>query len=518
MALSMTRPTKHPKSGVYRVRKVVPKPLRPIIGTGERIICLGTKDPAEARERAPAACQNIKTEFALAQASLGPAQRLTQKEVVAQCGAFYRAFVAEFEDDPGAPIGWEAGEDQLWARLERDGAGDTIGFNPNEIEIKEARRFLAVRGVAADDDSVRRFAVALFETKRRAMATLEGRAMGDYSPDVEAERFPPVEVQATAPQTPDALPAGKLLEAWAAERHPAAATRTKYAGTFRNIARVLGFDDVRRITPEHVLKFKQVRADEDKASKTIRLDILNAGAVCKWAVANHLLKANPFAGMVPRPSSKGELAREPFDDDDARRILIVSRREVGWMRWLPWLLCFTGARISEIVELRRRDVRQEAGVWILDIVPTTARAGKNPTFQRMIPLHPAVIQEGFLAYHAGLAKDPNGPLFPGIKADPRGSRVGPATTLTGRWMRKVVGITDPRKVPNHSWRHRMEDQLRIADVRPEVVDAITGRHNPRNAGAGYGKGFRRMPAAVLKDLCRIPSPLPAPPGHLPGPA
>jgi integrase len=188
------------------------------------------------------------------------------------------------------------------------------------------------------------------------------------------------------------------------------------------------------------------------------------------------------------------------------------------MRWLPWLLCFTGARISEIVELRRKDVREEAGVWILDIVPTAARQGKNKTFQRMIPLHPAVITEGFLDYHRGLPKDPAGPLFPSIKADPRGSRVGPATTLTGRWMRKVVGITDPGKVPNHSWRHRMEDQLRIADVRPEVVDAITGRQNPRNAGAGYGKGFRRMPAAVLKELCRIPTPLPASPGHLPGPA
>jgi hypothetical protein len=301
----MTRPTKHPKSGVYRVRKVVPKPLRPIIGTAERIISLGTKDPAEAREKAPAACQKIKAEFALAQASLSPARRLTAKEILAWCGDRYRALVAEFEDDPGDPSGWEAGEDHLWARLERDEAGDITGFIPNDIEMKEARQFLAARGVAADDDSIQRFAIALFQTRRRAMATLEGRATGDYSPDPVARTFPPLEVQPTAPQTRDVLPAEKLLEAWAAERHPAAATKTKYAGTFRSIARVLGFDDVRKIIPEHVLKFKQARAGEDKANKTIRLDILNAGAVCKWALANHLLKANPFAGRSRALAARG---------------------------------------------------------------------------------------------------------------------------------------------------------------------------------------------------------------------
>jgi hypothetical protein len=53
----------------------------------------------------------------------------------------------------------------------------------------------------------------------------------------------------------------------------------------------------------------------------------------------------------------------------------------------------------------------------------------------------------------------------------------------------------------------MEDELRKVRALPEVMDAITGRNNPRNAGAGYGKGFRGMPAEVLSDLRRIPSPL-----------
>ena len=49
----MTRPSKHPKSGVYRIRRVVPPHLRGVNGLGrERIITLGTKDAKEAAKKA----------------------------------------------------------------------------------------------------------------------------------------------------------------------------------------------------------------------------------------------------------------------------------------------------------------------------------------------------------------------------------------------------------------------------------------------------------------------------------
>jgi len=49
--------------------------------------------------------------------------------------------------------------------------------------------------------------------------------------------------------------------------------------------------------------------------------------------------------------------------------------------------------------------------------------------------------------------------------------------------------------------------LRISRVPIEAQDAITGRHNPRNTGAGYGRGFRGMPDETLKELRKVPSPL-----------
>jgi integrase len=296
-----------------------------------------------------------------------------------------------------------------------------------------------------------------------------------------------------------------LLDDWAAERKPAANTLRTYRRTLRLIREAVGVDDARKVDKATVTKFKKGRLAAGLNPGTVADDILAAGAVFNWAVRNGLLPSNPFEGMAPRPTGRGEAPRDGYTDEDAQRILEAARKEAGWRRWLPWLCAFTGCRISEAADLRRRDIRREGGVWIVDFVPTAARAGKNADFQRMVPVHPALSAEGFLAYADGVPAD--GPLFPDIHADADGARSKSATSAHTRWLRGTVGITDPRKGPSHSWRHRMEDELRKVRALPEVQDAITGRKNQRNAGAGYGKGFRGMPAETLKDLERIPSPL-----------
>ncbi|MGG5888292.1 DUF6538 domain-containing protein [Falsiroseomonas sp. HC035] len=420
VALPMTRPTKHHKTGVYQVRKSVPKSLRNIVGKGELVRSLGTKNPVEAKRLALVTIAEFDQVIEQARRGERPIWMLPQG-TTGQAGA---------------------------------GEPDHAGSTPMEM---------------------------------RAAA-------------------PPSSLRAAA-QAIEPLAAAALLDAWSAERGPSPRTRQRYGTIFRTVARVLGFDDVRRITPADVVKFKRHRLEVEKLDVgTVEDDIRGAGGVCKWGTTNHLLPANPFAGLAPKAMRKLAV-RHGYDDDDAKRLLLAARAETGWLRWAPWLLCFTGARIGELAELRRGDVREDGGVQILDIRPHEMRPGKNETMQRMIPLHPALIAEGFLKYVEALPPKPAGPLFPSITPDPHGKRDTPAQTILGRWVRTKVKIIDPKKAPAHSWRHRMEDELRRVRALPEVQDAITGRHNPRNAGAGYGRGFRGMPEEVLKELSRVPSPL-----------
>ncbi len=497
----MTRPTKHPKTGIYRVRKAVPLRLRAAAGVREWVVGLATKDAAEARQKAPQALAQIAAMQARAEAVASPPRALSHREIMEVAADWYRGFVADWEDDPGDPEHWE-----ILADVTADQAGET-GIYLRPEDIAEARRVLEGRGISADPVSVRLLAETIWERKQSAARVLEARAEGDYSPDPMLARLP-------APKEPGAgtrqpLPGDEVVKAWAAERNPSQATLRKYHRVFRHLARILGFDDVRRITPEVVVKFKQARTAEKVDPGTIADDVLAAGTVCNWAAKNKMLPGNPFAGLAPKVLRRGPAPREPYTDDEAKRVLLAARNETGWLRWGPWLLAFTGARVSEFADMRRGDVRREGDVWIFDVRPISGREGKTDNFQRMIPIHPAIIAEGFLAYVDGLPAAPSGPLFPSLSPDPSGSRTIPGTSKMGRWIRGAkVGIKDPKKAPNHSWRHRIEDELRKVRALPEVQDAITGRFNPRNAGEGYGKGFRGMPDEVLRDLAKVPCPVP----------
>jgi hypothetical protein len=182
VALPMTRPTKHPKTGVYQIRRRVPKALQGIIGKAERVISLGTKDPEEAKRRAPAANRKIDEEFAAARATLEPVRRLSHREIAALCGELYRETVGHWEDDPGTAEDWKAYADHLHDELERDETtGDAVG--PSPADLAEAKRITQARGIPADFDSIRRLAVAFYKTKLKIAETLSRRAEGDYSPD-----------------------------------------------------------------------------------------------------------------------------------------------------------------------------------------------------------------------------------------------------------------------------------------------------------------------------------------------
>ncbi|RVT91686.1 hypothetical protein EOD42_20380 [Rhodovarius crocodyli] len=503
----MIRPTKHPRTGIYHVRKAVPAALRGVVGKREWIENLGTKDPDEAKRLAPAAVTRIEAMHRVALSAIGTPRRLTQKELMAYAGEWYREFMGAWEDDPGDVEGWERWQDILSDNLDEEDDGSR-SYLYRQPDMDEAASYLRGRGVSPDRETIRTFSRVLNSVKHRAARKLAERAGGDYSPDPNLITFPALRSTPPAEPTTPTLTWAALLALWAAERRPAAATQKKYGAVSRTIVRVLGFDDVRRVSPQDVVTFKQARLAEGTSVKTLSDDILAAGAVSAWAVKNRILTDNPFKGLAPAQVKRGEASRQGYSDEEARRILAASRVETNpLLRWTPWLMAFTGARISELVEMKRGHVKQEAGVAILDIRPTKDREGKNATFQRMLPLHPAVLSEGFLSYVAGLPSDPNGPLFPSLQVK-RGTLAAKAATDIGRWIRKTVGITDAAKAPNHSWRHRMEDELRKVRALPEVQDAITGRHNPRNAGAGYGRGFRGMPDEVLKDLARVPSPLP----------
>lgn len=57
------------------------------------------------------------------------------------------------------------------------------------------------------------------------------------------------------------------------------------------------------------------------------------------------------------------------------------------------------------------------------------------------------------------------------------------TNRLAQWVRGL-GITDPRKAPNHSWRHWVKTELDRVGCSERLADAIQG-HSQRSEGDRY---------------------------------
>ena len=123
MALQMIRPTKHQRSGVYRLRLAIPKRLQ---ATSERLYCrlaefiesLGTKD---AKRLAPEAEIRLGGRLAVVEADHpGAPLTLTDRQCLALAGEWYRNKVMAAGDSPGSTHVCSLGRSALWDRVERD--------------------------------------------------------------------------------------------------------------------------------------------------------------------------------------------------------------------------------------------------------------------------------------------------------------------------------------------------------------------------------------------------------------
>ena len=508
MALAMTRPTKHPKSGTYVVRMAIPEDIRDACKRryGARTELrenLGTKDAKQAKASAPAAMDRLRAKLAAARLDLaGGPSVATDRDIAALAGDFYRDQLATYGDNPGPWEGWDIAEDCLYDQIEQV---EEDPASPRYLRLRqrdrdEAASRLSARGMATDPETVRRAAEAIFHADLSFAQSMKRRATGDWSPDGNLERFPTAARQvAASPPPPAGLTYDDLLTGWARDRgldmnaRPIARAAYDRKQTIRRLGDFLGHRDATRVTKADAVRWKEDMQARGRAVATVRNDLSEMSAVWTWAIRNGKLELNPFAGISPAKEKGKKRQRRAFTQAEAVAILTAARGNSGYMRWLPWVCCLTGARISEVCQSTKDDLVTLSGVPVLRITDEgdadddTIRSIKNEDSRRNVPIHPALIAEGFLDYVGSLPA--GSALFPDARPDNVfGLRSTNAGKKVSRWLRTDLGIADPRISPNHSWRHFFISACRAAEMNPEVRSALTGHSARMDESAGYGDG------------------------------
>ena len=377
-------------------------------------VSLRTAEPTEAKVRQAKLAAYLETVWqALREDSPIP---LTHRQATALAGRLYRAWASgegreqttsvivmpngewkpDYASADNVPDFWEAAGrhlDEVEAddhdflseveRPKRDGREVEPKARPLERTFGLLiDRLLLHEGIRRVDTASREMLLKAFHLALKdAFEARERNARGDYQPDPNAKRFPEFErTNAKSPPSPSRR--GKprqtlsgLLEDWWKEARASnrtISTYDSYARTIRQLIGFLGHDDASRITADEVIRFKDHRVAHGVSLKTVRdSDIAALRSVFGWAVANRRMASNPTDGVKLKSAKVVRTRPKGFSVEEATALLshalryAPSDREnpktAAAKRWAPWLCAYTGARVGEIVQLRKQDIRSANG-------------------------------------------------------------------------------------------------------------------------------------------------------------
>ncbi|WP_312857840.1 DUF6538 domain-containing protein [Mesorhizobium zhangyense] len=517
----MPSPTRNPDTGIFQYRVRVPTDLverakgksimlpvdgrhRPVkIGVQVKV-SLSTRDLREAKERFREVDAIVQTYWDGLRK--GP-QPLTMKQVYALAGEMRAVFIEAFDDEPGTPETWL----QVMKANAEAGAGTSSLAIPTpavKLAAMEKRfgglvsAYLAGKGLHVDEKSRKALVGVVAEPLSDAARINMAKASGDYSDTGETQRYPKF-VPTEVPQTATGKTAFKsIIDEEVRRRSLGTEGRTVNSKSISKFRRHTDAFEAHRdnkdaatITPQEVRVWVEALQTGGKLkNKTVGDYLSSVQTVLEWgrehdsAFHPSVNPASRVRGPTVRAATSGERA---YTLEEAKRVLLSAREaRSDSLRWLPWLCAYSGARIEEVAGLRKEDFFETGGRWFFHIRPYEGRDLKNLSSERRVPVHPALVEEGLLAFVE--AKKKGGRLFTS----------SPSQAIS-RWLILTVKIT--RGVPpSHGWRHLFEDLCTAAGMSDTARSYITGRASGTSRDR-YGRSDAMLPglAAEMDKVQRL---------------
>jgi len=514
------------REGVYYFRMKMPADLRQHVTRKEIRVSLRTKDKAQAKrlnaERR--AMQFREWDELRERIKSGPRRTITPEETQRILSRFLSDHLGFDEaermrgrpidpDVPSAP-GCVGGGEII---SERDAAAIARGEYSESLRMA-AEDWLHEFGYELErgSDDYLRFIYAFAQASRRATDALRLRSRGEVVATPPAPTFEGPLTQAQLVTTSERTAAHEHLlrdamPVWTRLKKPAASTVEIYDAALTRFESRYPALPVAEITKSHIRRYVEWLQSEGKSGKTIEKEHGALRALLTVAEHEDWIAANPAKGiMLPAgdaikmrsytPDEIAAIFRSPVFTEGVR--LIAGKGEAAY--WVPLLLLFTGARREEVCQLAVSHIRVSDGVPFLAIDPRDDSGRvKTEESRRAVPLHPELIRLGFLDYVDERRRAGDALLFPLLdKPNKRGQVGAKWGDWWARYVRKNVGITDPRVQPAHGFRHLFVTEARRAKIPESDTRALVGHMSdaPRDAHSGYGE---HLVSALAEEVARI---------------
>ncbi|MBV5327646.1 MAG: site-specific integrase [Chlorobium sp.] len=318
-----------------------------------------------------------------------------------------------------------------------------------------------------------------------------------------------------------AMVAKKYQAEKVAEKSWTPKTAVEYEALYELLVQVIGNVEIATITHKDAREFKdcllklppnmskgiyagktvkQILAMNPKTRMsvgTINDKLQRVSSLFLWAVRHGYATLNPFDGLKLKENRRAQDKREKLDTEDLQKIFDPRRFNMDQLRqpfkyWVPLLALYTGGRAKELAKLYVKDVIIQDDIPAINITEEVASV-KSLSSVRTVPLHPKIIELGFLHYVDSIRKAGHEQLFP----EAWDTENGPGDKVS-RWFavyRKGLKIGRLKKEDGlpakcfHSFRHSFADGLKQAGADGLKIKQLMG-HADKDISTGlYGKSF-----------------------------
>ena len=271
-------------------------------------------------------------------------------------------------------------------------------------------------------------------------------------------------------------------------------THRNVKSTCKIIAEILGDLDLKTHTREDMRNLR-AKLYEGRAEGTVKRILTTLSTVMKWAVNNDYLTKALTEGLTP---TKGiESSRRAFSQDQVKTLMDHAKTLPmdSWQRWALSLGVITGTRIEELRQLTKADVKQVAGVWVIDINRNDGKTAKTKNALRVIPLTDGAYGFDLQAFLEFVDKAESRLFTLGT---------GQFSGVLNGMLRDVLDLKADRTQTFHSLRHSLAGAMKAAEVPVGTAESILGHASGSISydlyGAGSGVEVTRMAEALKAAL------------------
>ena len=304
-----------------------------------------------------------------------------------------------------------------------------------------------------------------------------------------------------------------VFEEWKAAKPRQAKAIQQGEGGLKRFTRLVGPRDIATLARADGIEYrKRLQSPEEGiASKTAKKEFDWAKTLLNFATVElEWLPRNPWKGLTIE--AQASTHREPWADDEVRILFgtelftayaiptNTSKAGLDAAYWVPLLLAYTGARLSEVCQLAASDVEDIDGIPCLHIRDISeGQHVKTKAGIRIVPIHSALIGLGFLDYVEAIREARAAVLFPAIVRDATNGAGAHVGTWFGAYKREL-GFTSPGKVL-HSFRHAVRSRLVAAREPESAIDVLLGHQSKGSEGARTYTHFE--PATLRETIEKI---------------